>query len=53
MSTEKEIAFLDLILDKGEIDGALLTNDKEIQERINRHPMLHWKALNVRKRLGK
>lgn len=49
--SEKEIEFLDLILDKGEINGALLTNDKELRERIDRHPMLHWKALNVRKRL--
>ncbi len=50
--SEKEIEFLDLILDKGEIDGALLTEDKDIQGRINRQPMLHWKALNVRKNLG-
>lgn len=50
--SKKEIEFLDLILDKGEIGGALLTEDKEMQDRINRHPMLHWKALNVRKNHG-
>lgn len=49
--SEREMDFLDLVLDRGRIDGSLLTNDKEVQERINRHPMLHWKALNVRKRL--
>ena len=51
--SENEIKFLDLILDKGKIDGALLIEDKEMQERINRHPMLHWKAINVKKHLGK
>lgn len=44
-----EVKFLDLVLDKGEINGSLLTVDKDLQERINRHPMLHWKALNARK----
>lgn len=51
--SEKEMAFLDFLLNKGEINGALLTNEQEMQDRINRHPMLHWKALNVRKYLGK
>jgi len=46
----KEMEFLDLILDHGKINGALLTDDKELQERINRHPMLQWKAMNVKKR---
>jgi len=40
-------------LDKGEIKAKLLTDDIDLQERINRHPMLHWKAMNVKKRLGK
>lgn len=46
---EHEIKFLDLLLDKGEIKPELLTKDSGLQERIKRHPMLLWKALNVRK----
>jgi len=48
-----EMRFLDAILDKGEIKPELLTDKKLLQERIAGHPMLNWKALNVRKRLGK
>jgi hypothetical protein len=48
---EKE--FLDLVLDEGEIEPSLLTPDKDLQERIERHPLLEWKALNVRKHKGK
>ena len=44
-----EIEFLDLLLDKGEIKPELLTKNSELQERIKRHPLLLWKALNVRK----
>ena len=47
--SESERKFLDLLLDEGEIDPSLLTPDKDLQERIGRHPMLEWKALNVRK----
>lgn len=48
---EYEIKFLDLLLDKGEIEPKLLTKDSDLQERIKRHPMLLWKALNVKKHL--
>ena len=44
-----EIKFLELIREKGEIEPSLLTSDKNLQERIKRHPMLLWKAMNVRK----
>ena len=44
-----EIKFLDLICEKGEIEPSLLTSDKDLQERVKRHPMLLWKAMNVRK----
>ena len=47
-----EIKFLGLILEKGEIEPSLLTSDKNLQDRIKRHPMLLWKAMNVRKHLG-
>jgi hypothetical protein len=45
--SESEKKFLDAILDKGEIVPQLLTDDKLLQERIQRHPILLWKALNV------
>jgi len=40
--------FLNRVLDKGEIGPELLTDDKELQNRIKRHPLLEWKAVNVR-----
>ena len=43
-----EMEFLDRLLDEGEIQPSLLTSDKGLQKRINRHPLLEWKALNVR-----
>jgi hypothetical protein len=43
-----EMEFLDRLLDEGEIQPSLLTSDQGLQERINRHPLLEWKALNVR-----
>ncbi len=46
--TEMEMEFLNLLLDNGEIDPSLLTNDIELQDRIRRHPLLEWKAINVR-----
>jgi len=48
-----EIKFLGLIREKGEIEPALLTLDKDLQERIKRHPMLLWKAMNARKHSGR
>lgn len=47
-----EIAFLDRILDHGEIKPELLTADDEIAERIRTHPLLQWKAVNVRQHKG-
>jgi hypothetical protein len=40
--------FLEKLLDRGEIDPALLTSDSELAERIMVHPGLLWKATNVR-----
>lgn len=50
--TDAERAFLDLLLDRGEIDGALLTADTTLQQRIQAQPLLKWKALNVRRHKG-
>lgn len=47
-----EIAFLDRILDHGEIKPELLTADDQIAERIRTHPLLQWKAVNVRQHKG-
>jgi predicted nucleotidyltransferase component of viral defense system len=50
--SKPELEFLDLLLDTGKIDPSLLTSDNELAERIKLHPMLEWKALNVRKHKG-
>jgi len=44
----EEKAFLDRLLDQGEIEPFLLTPDQDMAERIKAHPLLQWKALNVR-----
>jgi predicted nucleotidyltransferase component of viral defense system len=49
---EAERAFLDLLLDRGEIDPTNLTADLILQKRIQEQPLLEWKALNVRKHQG-
>ena len=50
--TDAERAFLDLLLDRGEIDATVLTADTDLQERIQAQPLLEWKALNVRRHKG-
>jgi predicted nucleotidyltransferase component of viral defense system len=43
-----EIEFLNRILDHGEIQPELLTTDAAMIKRIKTHPLLMWKAQNVR-----
>lgn len=50
--TESEMEFLSQILDKGKILPDIITTDTELQNRIERHPMLHWKVNNIRKHFG-
>ena len=50
--TDGERAFLDLLLDRGEIDASILTSDTTLQERIQAQPLLEWKAHNVRRHKG-
>jgi len=50
--SEKEMKFLNLILDVGEIDPSLLTEDHALAKRIVHHPGLEWKALNVQRYKG-
>lgn len=47
-----ESEFLDRLLDHGEIDPTILTTDTALQLRIQKQPLLEWKALNVRKYKG-
>ena len=49
---DSERAFLDLLLDEGRLDSTLLTPDTALQERIRAHPLLEWKAQNVRHHRG-
>lgn len=44
-----EIEFLDRLLDYGEVLPELLTADTNLCDRIRTHPLLQWKALNVRR----
>ncbi|MFA6234082.1 MAG: nucleotidyl transferase AbiEii/AbiGii toxin family protein [Bacteroidota bacterium] len=46
--TDNERTFLDRLLDAGEIDASLLTDDPDLQSRIQNQPLLEWKAFNVR-----
>ncbi|MEE8378613.1 MAG: nucleotidyl transferase AbiEii/AbiGii toxin family protein [Candidatus Aminicenantaceae bacterium] len=50
--TESERKFLDLLLDKGEIDATILTTNPALQQRIQKQPLLEWKALNVKRHKG-
>jgi len=47
-----EREFLNLLLDRGEIDSTILTSDIALQKRIQRQPLLEWKAINVRRHKG-
>lgn len=49
---DAERAFLDLLLDEGKVDAALLTRDEMLQERIQAHPLLEWKTQHVRRHKG-
>lgn len=46
--SDAEREFLDRLLDYGEIVPSMLTADAAWAERIKQHPLLEWKALNVR-----
>jgi hypothetical protein len=46
--SDSEREFLNCLLYQGDIKAELLTLDAVAQEKIHRHPLLEWKALNVR-----
>ncbi len=47
-----ERAFLDTLMDRGELRPELLTADAVLRQRIAAQPMLQWKQRNVRQHLG-
>lgn len=50
---EGERAFLDQLLDEGEIKPELFTADTAFADKVRRHPALLWRARNVREFRGK
>jgi predicted nucleotidyltransferase component of viral defense system len=47
--SDAEREFLDRLLDHGEIEPELLTADDVWAAQIQQHPLLQWKAINVRR----
>lgn len=47
--TEREQTFLEKLLDQGVIEPILITQDHHLIGKINRHPILQWKAQLVSK----
>lgn len=41
---ERERAFLQSLFENGAIDATLATDDRNLIEKINTHPLLQWKA---------
>ncbi|MBI5710726.1 MAG: nucleotidyl transferase AbiEii/AbiGii toxin family protein [Candidatus Eisenbacteria bacterium] len=50
--SEGERAFLSALIDRGEIEPEHLTPDADLQGRLGRQPMLRWRRIQARKRLG-
>ncbi len=49
---DAERDILNLLLDKGEVDATVLTDDIELHRRIQVQPLLEWKAQHVRRFKG-
>ncbi|MEQ8845606.1 MAG: nucleotidyl transferase AbiEii/AbiGii toxin family protein [Phycisphaerales bacterium] len=49
---DNEREFLDRLLDHGEARPELITEDPDLAERIAGHPLIAWKARNVRQHRG-
>jgi hypothetical protein len=50
---EHELEFLERLNGQGEIEPSLLTSDAALEQRIDANPGLRWKALNVKKHIGR
>ena len=46
--SKSEIEFYNKLLEHGEVDATLLTDDEILQARISQNPAIQWKAVNVR-----
>jgi len=46
---DQERKFLDLLLEKGDVNATVLTPDEALQKRIQSQPLLRWEALNVKR----
>ena len=42
--SKRERAFLQNIFEGGKIEASLITEDRNLIEKINTHPLLQWKA---------
>ncbi len=42
--SEREQAFLQNIFEEGKIEATLITDDRNLIEKVNSHPLLQWKA---------
>ena len=49
---DAERDFLNLLLDEGVVDATVLTDDIELQRKIQAQPLLEWKAQHVRRFKG-
>jgi len=47
--SDSEKAFLEGLFDRGTIEATLITQDRNLIEKINSHPLLKWKAQLVSK----
>ena len=50
--SKQEMDFLDGVITKGKIEPSLITAETQLQARIEKHPMLLWKVMNVNKHFG-
>ena len=50
--TNAESNFLNALLEEGRVEANYLTDDAQLIHRIESHPLLQWKALNVRQHKG-
>lgn len=50
--SEDETAFVEALNERGEVLPGLLTDDSAVAARLQNHPMMRWKAVNVRKHRG-
>jgi predicted nucleotidyltransferase component of viral defense system len=50
--SSKEAEFIDSLLERGNYNPTILFDNHEIIQKAQLHPLLHWKAMNVKKHKG-